>query len=109
GETLGRRAQHARACSGRAHRRRERLLLVALEREDLQLRGGAAEGRGRRAADGDRDVLLPVHLVDRGAGGDLEAGLEAPEDVPGRGVEPTQDAVAAAGEAEAGGRGRDAA
>src|SRR5262249_754247 len=105
GEVLARRAEDARARARRPQRRRERLLLVALEREDLELRGGAAVRRRRGAADRDRDVLLAVDLVDRRPGRDLEPGLEAPEDVAGVRVERAEDAIAAAREAEPG-RGR---
>src|SRR5262249_8174250 len=107
-EVLARRAQDAGAGAGRAHRRRKGRLLVALQRADLERRGGAAERRGGRPPERDRDVPLAVRLVDRGARRELETGLEAPEDVPGVRVEGAEDAVAAAREPEAARGRRDA-
>src|SRR5581483_7239449 len=94
---------------GQRAERRRRLLARAAELVDLELRRDAAVRRGRRAARGDREILGAVDGVERRAAGDLMAGLERPEDLPGLQVERAQDAVAAAGEAQAARGRRDAA
>ena len=114
GRRRRRRRGHPR-CIGRGERRarqgggRRRLLLAAADREDLELGRDAAARGGRRAADGDREVLLAAAQVERRPGRDRRAGLEAPEHLAVPGIEGTQDAVAAAGEAEPARCRRDAA
>ena len=61
------------------------------EREDLQQRRDAAVRRGRRAADGDGDVLLAARREDRRSARDRPPGVERPEDLAGLEVERAQE------------------